>query len=152
MPKTAVGLFHDIKQAERVIREIEDIGFRRNHVQLSGEPLDLGKGGVTTIPGIEFEVPLTRELMRIGATKPEADAYVDGVRHNEVLVCATGPSDRADAAVKIMKRSYAISSQKLRSAEPGLPSANLEITPLPGTSAHPGRVRSLDGNATVFTW
>ncbi len=142
MPRTAVALFQDVNHAESVIREIEDIGFARNQVPPLDGALDFGKRGVSSIATTDFELALTRELKRIGATQTETTAYVDGVRHNEVLVFATGPSDRADAAMRIMKRSYALRADNMRRTGPG--SMNMPV--------EAGPARSVDGCASGFTW
>lgn len=152
MPKTAVALFEDVNHAEAVVREIVDIGFPRNNVQTPGAALDFGARGVSSISNIDFEAALTRELKRIGATTTEANAYVDGVRHNEVLVFATGPSDRADAASRIMKRSYALRSDHMRTREPDVPIGVRSGTGPMNTPAQVDRVRSVDGYASVFVW
>jgi hypothetical protein len=41
---------------------------------------------VMSFPRLEFEVDLTRELTRIGATQAEAQAYVEGLRRGGALV------------------------------------------------------------------
>jgi hypothetical protein len=76
MPMTAVGLFKNSDVAEQVVCDIESVGFRRNKIRTLGEPLDFGLAGVTSIPEVDFEVELFRELTKIGATKQQAEAYI----------------------------------------------------------------------------
>src|SRR5436189_1641943 len=84
--KTAVGLFANPKLVNQVIGEIETIGLPRNHIRSVGEPLDFAVTGVMEIAHIDFELELMRELKRIGTTKTEADIFIEGVRHGNVLV------------------------------------------------------------------
>jgi hypothetical protein len=91
MPKTAVGLFKNPQAADAVLPEIAAIGLRRNEVRTLGEPLNLGADGVLSIGRIDFEVDLFRELSRMGASRAEAEAYVDGVRRGGVLCLPLAP-------------------------------------------------------------
>ena len=72
--------------------------------------------GVMGIPNIDFEVSLNRDLRKIGASGPEAEAYVNGVRRGGVLVFASGAGERIDAAAEIMNRHSPINAEELTAA------------------------------------
>jgi acylphosphatase len=153
MPKTAVSLFRNREAAEEVVRDIESIGFPRNEVRTLGEPLDFGVTGVTSIPEIDFEVELFRELTRIGATKQDVEAYVDGVRRGGVLVLATGSDEKVDRAAEIMNRHGAADTEEISGPEPHLPSlARGSEAPTRGSQVQTGRVREPGAGATFFVW
>ncbi len=153
MPKTAVGLFENPGVVDDVVREIESVGFPRNEVRTLGEPLDLAVTGVTSIPHIDFEVSLTRELMRIGATKSQAGAYVEGVRRRGVLVFATGLDEKVDMAAQIMNRHGAVEVEETTGPEPLLPhGAHQSMTPVRDSPVQAGRLLEPSGGAAFFVW
>lgn len=55
-----------------------------------------------SIPRLDFEVALIRELTRIGTTNAEAQDYVEGMRCGGALVFATGSDERVEAAIDII--------------------------------------------------
>lgn len=153
MPKTAVGLFKDASDIDEVVHEIESLGFPRNEVRTLDEPLDLGASGVLSIPHIEFEDELLRELTRIGATRPEAEAYVDGVRRRGVLVFATGADETVKSAAEVMNRHGAVQIEETSGPEPSLPRIPLSNVMLPGGGdVQAGRIRQASGGAAFFVW
>jgi hypothetical protein len=79
MPRTAIGLFENPDLVDDVVREIEALGFPRKQVRTQEEPATFDVTGVMSFPRLDFEVDLIRELTRIGATKAEARAYVEGL-------------------------------------------------------------------------
>ena len=98
MPKTAVGLFQHPGVVDDVVREIEALGFPRSEVRTLGEPSSFDVTGVMSFPRLDFEVDLIRELTRIGATKAEAQAYVEGLRRGGAW------SSRQDRTIRWMPR------------------------------------------------
>jgi hypothetical protein len=153
MPKTAVGLFKNAGAVNQVVREIEAIGLPRNEVRTVGEPLDLGATGVMSIPRIDFEVELFRELTRMGATKSAAETYVDGVRRGGVLVFATGSDVRVDQAAEIMNRHGAVETEEDAALEPHLHTANRSgATTSLESPVQAGRKRQSGGGACFFVW
>jgi len=152
--KTAVGLFANTKLVNQVIGEIETIGLPRNHIRSVGEPLDFAVTGVMEIAHIDFELELMRELKRIGTTKTEAETFVEGVRHGKVLVFATGPDDKADAAAEIMNRRGAMEIEEVRGTSelhlPSLIRGTSVVTTEPEVQT--GRVRQAGGGACCFVW
>ena len=153
MSKTAVGLFENPDLADQVVRELEASGFPKNDVRILRESLDIKGSGVMSIPNIDFEVSLNRELRTIGASGPEAEAYVKGVRRGGVLVFASGTDERIEAAAEIMNRHSPIEVEELTGGELNLPSRTGEnVTPTRGSSVQTGRVRQSGGGARVFVW
>jgi hypothetical protein len=152
MPKTAVGLFKDRSIVNQVVREIESIGFPRNEVRTLGEPLDLGVNGVMSIPRIDFEVELFRELTRMGAAKTAAEAYTEGLRRGGVLVFATGTDNKVDQAAEIMNRYGAVETEEETAPEPHLHSVvHTGATPIQNRPIQTGRLRQ-SGGACFFVW
>ena len=153
MPKTAVGLFLEREPMGKAIEEMEALGLPRNEVRVLGEPLDFAVPGITSIAHIDFEVDLARELIRIGATKEEAEAYLQGIRRGGELVFATGPNDKVDAAAAVMNRHGAVEVEEVSGPEPHLPTLNRTGTqPLQEPGIQSGRIRQPGGGACVFVW
>jgi hypothetical protein len=113
MPKTVVGLFENAQIVDDAVREIEALGFPRQEVRTMREPANFDVTGVMSFPRLDFEVDLNRELTRIGATIPEAQAYVEGLRRGGALAFATGPDEKVDAAGNIMNRLGAMEVEEI---------------------------------------
>jgi hypothetical protein len=152
MPKTAVGLFKNVREVDDVVREIEASGLPRNEIRTVGEPLNLGLDGVMSIGRIDFEVDLFRELNRMGASRAEAEAYVDGVRRGGVLVFATGSAAKADSAAQVMNRHGAAKILENIAPEPHLHSAVHVGAPSAQGSIQTGRLRQSNDGARFFVW
>jgi hypothetical protein len=153
LSKTAVGLFENPDLADQVVRDLEASGFPQNDVRILRESLDMKGSGVMGIPNIDFEVSLNRELRTIGASGPEAEAYVKGVRRGGVLVFASGTDERIEAAAAIMNRHSPVEVEELTGGEPDLSSTTGEnVTPTQTRSVQTGRVRQSGGGARVFVW
>ena len=153
MPKTAVALFENSGLADQVVRDLEASGFPRNDVRILGESLDMAGSGVMGIPNIDFEVSLNRDLRGIGASGPEAEAYLKGVRRGGVLVFASGSDERIDAAAEIMNRHRPVEVEELTGGKLNLPSTTGEnVTPKHASSVQTGRVRQSGSGARVFAW
>jgi hypothetical protein len=114
MPKTAVGLFENPDVVEGVVREVEALGFPRREVRILEEPTSFDVTGVMSFPRLDFEVALIRELTRIGTTKGEAQAYVEGLRRGSALVFATGSDQSVESAADIMNRHGAVEIEEIR--------------------------------------
>ena len=153
MSKTAVGLFENSGLANQVARDLEASGFPRIDIRILGESLDMAGSGVMSIPNIDFEVSLSRDLRTIGATEPEAEAYVQGVRRGGVLVFASGSDEKIDAAAEIMNRHSPVEVEELSGGKLNLPSTTREnMTPTHDSSVQTGRMRQAGGGARVFAW
>ena len=153
MPKTAVGLFENPRLVDEVVGEIETLGFPRKEVRTLEEPATFEVTGVMSFPRLDFEVELSRELTRIGATQAEAQAYVEGLRRGGALVFATGSDDRVDAAAEIMNQHGAVEIEETSGPEPQLPSVVREnMTPILDHPVLAGRIREPGSGATFFVW
>lgn len=153
MPKTVVGLFENPQLVDDVVREIEALGFPRREVRTMQEPASFDVTGIMSFPRIDFEVDLSRELARIGATIPETRAYVEGLRRGGALAFATGTDEKVDAAANIMNRRGAVEVEEVIGSEPELAAVGHHSkTPIRNSSVMTGRVRQADGGACVFVW
>jgi hypothetical protein len=154
MPRTTVGLLRDRKVVEDVVHEIEALGIPRNEVRTVKEPGSFEVKGVMSFPRLEFEVDLARELKRIGATKAETQAYLDGLRHGGALVLATDSDEaKVDAAAYIMDRRGAVAIEETSGPEPRLPHVGLDRpSPIHDKTVLAGRIRQPGGGACVFVW
>ncbi|MEO8049806.1 MAG: hypothetical protein ABI833_05270 [Acidobacteriota bacterium] len=153
MPKTAVGLFKNPDLVEDIVREIETLGFPRNEIRTLEEPASFEVTGVMSFPRIDFEVDLIRALTRVGATKAEAETYVEGLRRGGALVFATGSDEKVDAAADIMNRRGAAEVEKTSGSEPYLPHVVREsMTPVRDSPVLVGRIRQSGVGAGFFVW
>jgi hypothetical protein len=153
MPTTAVGLFENPELVNDAIREIEALGFPRQEVRSVKEPASFDATGIMSFPRLDFEVDLSRELTRIGATEPESRAYVEGLRRGGALAFATGSDEQVKAAGNVMNRHGAIEVEDVSGSEPQLPHVSHEnMTPVREGSVMAGRIRQLGGGAAFFVW
>ena len=153
MPKTVVGLFENARIVDDAVREIEALGFPRQEVRTMGEPANFDVTGVMSFPRLDFEVDLNRELTRIGATEPEAKAYVEGLRRGGALAFATGSDEKVENARNVMNRLGAVEVADLTGPEPQLPGvAHPNMTPMRRGSVMAGRIRQPGGGACFFVW
>jgi len=153
MPKTVVGLFENPQLVDDAVREIEALGFPRRDVRTMKEPTSFEATGIMSFPRIDFEVDLSRELARIGATIPETRTYVEGLRRGGALAFATGSEENVDAAAKIMNQHGAVEVEEVTGAEPELAAVgHHSMTPKRNSSVMTGPVRQTDGGARFFVW
>ncbi len=153
MPKTVVGLFENPGLVDGVVRKIEALGFPRKEVRTLTEPATFEVTGVMSFPRLDFEVDLVRELTRIGATKAESQAYVEGLRRGGALVFATGSDERVETAADVMNRRGAIEIEATSGPEPQLPGVVREnMTPMRSSPVLAGRIREPGGGAAFFVW
>ena|SRR5579872_3323835 len=153
MPKTAVGLFENPGLVDGVAREIEALGFPRKEVRTLTEPATFEVTGVMSFPRLDFEVDLVRELTRIGATKAESQAYVEGLRRGGALVFATGSDEKVETAADVMNRRGAVAIEETSGPEPELAGVvRQNMTPIRDTPVLAGRIREPGGGAAFFVW
>jgi hypothetical protein len=153
MPKTVVGLFENPQLVDNAVREIEALGFPRREVRTTSGPASFEVTGVMSFPALDYEVDLNRELSRIGATIPEARAYVAGLRRGGALAFATGSDEKVDVAARIMNRHGAVEIEEVAGPEPQLPHVvHQNMTPIHDGTVQAGRDRQPGGNACFFVW
>jgi hypothetical protein len=153
MSKTVVGLFENSSLADQVVHDLEASGFPRDDVRILSEPMDMAVTRVMSTPHNDFQVSLNRDLRKIGATDQEANAYVQGVRHGGVLVFASGPDGKIEAAAEIMNRHSPVEVEELTGGELDLPSATGKtVARVQNSSVLTGRTRQAGGGARMFSW
>ena len=97
---------------------------------------------------------MIRELTRIGATKAEAQAYVEGLRRGGALVFATGADEKVDAAADIMNRHGAVEIEEnpvVRNRSYPV-SVRESMTPMRDSPVMAGRIREPGSGAAFFVW
>jgi hypothetical protein len=152
MPKTVVGLFENPALVDDAIREIEALGIPRQEVRSLQEPANFAVTGIMSFPRLDFETDLTRELTRIGATDPEAHAYLEGLRRGGALVFATGSDEQIALAGRIMNLNGAVEIEEVSGTEPHMPVVAHRHMPKLDSPVLAGRVRESGGGACVFVW
>ena len=153
MPKTVVGLFENARLVDDAVHDIEALGFPVQEVRRMQEPANFDVTGVMSFPRLDFEVDLSRELTRIGATPPEVRAYVEGLRNGGALAFATGSDEKVAAAGNVMNLHGAVEVEEVIGSEPQLPVvAQRSGKPVGGGSVMAGRIREAAGAAHFFVW
>ncbi len=153
MPTTAVGLFENPELVNDAVREIEALGFPRREVRSVTEPKIFDVTGVMSFPRLDFEVELSHELTRIGASIDQTRAYVEGLRRGGALAFATGSDEQVKAAGNIMNMHGAIEVEAVSGSEPQLPQIVHEnMTPVREGTVMAGRIRQSGGGAAFFAW
>jgi hypothetical protein len=153
MPKTVVGLFENPALLDEAVRAIEALGIPRKEVRTLQEPVAFDVTGVMSFPRLDFETDLNRELARIGATGPEALAYVEGLRHGGALALATGSDENIDDAARVMNLYGAVEIDRLDGEEPRMPVApHLRSPAAHDSPVLAGRTRQPGGGACLFVW
>jgi hypothetical protein len=153
MPKTVVGLFENSGLVDDVVREIEALGFPGREVRTLQEPTTFEVTGIMSFPRLDFEVDLSRELSRIGATKTEAQAYVEGLRRGGALAFATGSQEKVQAAADVMARHGAVEIEEVVGALRQLPEVvHANITPMRDGPIMAGRISQAGGGPRCFVW
>lgn len=141
--KTVVGLFQNAHVAECVIRDIESKGFPRMEVRALHAPTDDASAKMST-PHTNFEAQVSRELVRLGASEAETQAYVNGLRRGGMLVLATDSEERRiNVALEIMNQHEALEIEE--TSDPELKSKRNAAVPASLT-------RRADGAARCFVW
>ena len=153
MPTTAVALFKNPAPVEDVVREIEKLGIAKQEVRTLEEPRTFPVNGVMSFARLDFELELRQALRKIGVTDSEEEDYIRGLRDGGVLVLASGPDDRVEAAAQIMNRQGAVDLEKSGGPEPNLPEPYLEdAVPTRDTRVQAGRIREGGSGAHLFVW
>jgi hypothetical protein len=153
MPKTVVGLFENSGLVDDVVREIEGLGFPRQEVRTVKEPITFEVTGVMSFPRIDFEVQMSRELTRIGATEAETQVYVDGLRRGGALVFATGSEEKIRSAGDVMSLYGAAEIEEVAGVEPQMPGvSHPNLTPMRDGPMVAGRISQSGGGPRCFIW
>jgi hypothetical protein len=117
------------------------------------EPGCFPVNGVMSFARLDFEVELKHALSEIGVTDSQQEAYMEGLRDGGVLVLASGPDERVEAAAQIMNRRGALDLEKGGDSEPELPETDLEGTlQSSDRSLQSDRIREGSSGAHLFVW
>ncbi len=153
MAKTAVGLFKNSSAADGAVKALEAGGFSSKDIRVLSEPVDMATSNALSTPRTDFEVALGQDLKTMGASDAHIAAYVNGVRRGGIIVFATGPGDKADAAVGIMNSNGATGSEEVSGDDVKLPGASQSVGgPDRDTTVLTGRSPSPAGGAQLFVW
>lgn len=100
MSKTIVGLYDDRSTAYKVVQELQNLGFGKDHLRFASNAQGDSTG---------YEVDAARDaspeaLTRQGVPADQASFYAEGVRRGASLVVARVHDDDVDRAVDVMGR------------------------------------------------
>ena len=99
MAKTVVGLYDDFATAKKVVRELEQTGFGKDHLRTTSREKDFKSDY-----GVDADKVNPKYLSKHGIPDEEADFYAEGVRRGGSLVIARVHDDDAQTAADIMAR------------------------------------------------
>ena len=99
MAKTVVGLYDDYATAKKVVDELEQTGFGKDHIRATSREKSF-KGDY----GIDADKIDPDYLNRYGVPEEESDFYAEGVRRGGSLVITRVHDDDAQTAAEIMGR------------------------------------------------
>lgn len=157
MGKTAVGLFKNRQSADKIVHDLEHVGLPGGDIHVVGEPLGMTGSGALSTAHEKFETDLKYQLEQIGASEPDREAYLKGLRRGGTLVMVTTPDDKADAAVQTMNEAGAIDIEELNKTDFRVPSVVPgNMSPIPDRGdlelEVPGRVHYSARGARLFVW
>jgi hypothetical protein len=153
MTHTAVGLFKNSSLAEDAVKDLRAAGVAEGDLRTCAEPRYMHVTGVLSTPEIDFCADLIQDLRVMGATEPEAQALVQGVRGGEVLVFATGSQEQVEKSVEIMNARQGSNVEEITGAEAALHGvAHESAIPAHGYSVQAGRFRHSGSGARIFVW
>jgi uncharacterized protein (TIGR02271 family) len=104
MAKRVIGLFDDAAEAQNVVTDLVNSGFKREEVR-SLSAATQGELGPELSPYTNLGIP-----------EPEARSYAEGVRRGGTLVSVQAADERADLAAEILERHGAVDIDR-RTAE-----------------------------------
>ena len=99
MAKTVVGLYDDAATAKKVVRELEQTGFGKDHLRATSR-----EKSFKSDYGVDADEVDPKYLSRYGIPDEEADFYAEGVRRGGALVIARIHDDDAQTAADVMAR------------------------------------------------
>lgn len=151
MAETAVGLFRNASIAETVVHALGTNGIPKERIRVLAEPAAMSVDSPTSTPRLDFEAALARDLRAMGATEFESDAYVDGVRHGNVLVFVTGTIELANNAADIMSE-RAIDVEEFVGVAPSISPVNSEPVGNLNPRRQVGEARVKREGVRLFAW
>ena len=153
MTQIAVGLFPNESVAEQVVHELEVAGITLGNLHVLAKPHYMPVTGALSTPAISFAAAFLRNLVAVGATEAEAQAYLEAVLEGGALVIATSITDQHEICTDIMNRNHATRVEEcIGSAVPFTVASEETGFPGPGNFDHPGKAHTSQGGARIFTW
>src|SRR4029079_10643868 len=104
MAKTVIGFFDNVIEAQNVVTDLVNSGFRREDVR-SRAAAAQGGSDPDLSPYADLSIP-----------EAEARSYAEGMRRGGTLVTVRAADDRADLAAEILERHGAVDIDR-RAAE-----------------------------------
>lgn len=107
-PNTAIGMFDDYAEAERVAQDLTRAGIPRESVEVRSNFMT-GAAGRSQPAQTEKEGGISGFFHRLfGGNEDEySDHYAEAIRRGSTVVCVTAPADRIDdAATNDFRRDY----------------------------------------------
>ncbi len=100
MAKTLVGLYDDRTTANKVLADLEALGFGTDHLQFAST--EKGERNNYEVDGAKGADPA--ELTRMGVPEADSHAYAEGVRRGGALVIGRVHDTNVDQAADVMAR------------------------------------------------
>jgi hypothetical protein len=153
MAQTAVGLFEHTHDVDLVLNGLRAEGIPSESVRVISNPSGMAVDSMTSTPSVDFRAALCKDLLSMGATEDECEAYVSSVKSGSLMMFVTGTGPEADKAAALMNENGAVQIEEFAGAVPMLPSIHVgEIAATGGISLKEDRTRAKSEGARVFTW
>lgn len=152
MAETAVGLFEHPGTADAVVDALRASGFPANGIRTLSKPAAMPVDSATSTPALDFAAALSQDLLAMGASEPECQAYLDGLRLGNVLVFATGSVAEAETAIAVMDAYDPIEIEEFAGSAPALPGIHFGNAGAHDISSKIDRSRAKSEGARVFSW
>ncbi len=152
MAATAVGLFADTSIADSVVDALRAHGIPDKNIRTLAQPAGLPVNSATSTPSVDFAAALAKDFRSMGATEPEIEGYLSGVRRGNVLIFVSGTLQQADAATAVMNQFTAIEIEEFAGVAPTLPSVHVGEVGLHDASSRISRERAKTDGARLFSW
>jgi hypothetical protein len=152
MAETAVGLFEHAGTADAVVDALRESGVPSTGIRIVSKPTGMSVDSATSTPSIDFAAGLAQDLSSMGATEPECEAYLDGLRRGGVLVFATGTHAQAETSAGIMNSHGPSELAEFAGAVPSLPGIHQGDGGGHDITLKAERSRAKSEGARVFTW
>ena len=105
MAKLIIGTLDSIEDTDAVIKDLEDAGFERKDIFVTGPPAGRGTG---TGAGAATVSDLAPILVHQGVPQDDAREFAGAVQQGKALIsCRTGSDKKAELAEEIMARHHA---------------------------------------------
>lgn len=152
MAETAVGLFQESNAVDRVMDGLRGEGISSGAIRVLSKPTGMAVDSATSTPSVDFGAALAKDLLSMGATEEECEAYVGSVQTGSALMFVTGTPAEASTAASLMNAHGAVQIEEFAGAAPMLPGIHVGEIVAGGISLKEDRIRAKTDGARVFTW